>query len=459
MRLKRLIWALAVLYLPYISQAQEKKDSVMRFSLKEAQTFALTNSYNIQNAKLDLESAKKKILETTAIGLPQFSAKASYQNIFKVPELSLGVGMDPSKLPKGTPLTAQDILNSYVQAPPVPLGVKENTTFDFTVSQLIFSGEYIVGLQASRVFKEFSEQSITKSETDTRESVSKTYCMAIITNENLVILQSSLYVVNKTLNEIVQMNKQGFNEETDVDQLQISKSNLENLIFSLKNQNEVVTRLLKFQMGIDVEKAIILTDSVNSIVDAGNTQYLNNISFDVQNNIDYKIMATNENLNLLSLRREKTKFLPSIAAYYRYERLATVPQFNFNPPNVLGISIDVPIFSSGMRYARVKQASIALAKSKIASLEVEQSLKMDFEQSKNAYAIALNAYNTQKQNLNLAEKIYKRTISKYKEGVSSSFELNQIQNQLLTTQGSYFNASLELFNAKAKLEKILTTAK
>jgi outer membrane protein TolC len=136
-----------------------------------------------------------------------------------------------------------------------------------------------------------------------------------------------------------------------------------------------------------------------------------------------------------------------------------VPQFNFNPPNVLGISIDVPIFSSGMRYARVKQASIALAKSKIASLEVEQSLKMDFEQSKNAYAIALNAYNTQKQNLNLAEKIYKRTISKYKEGVSSSFELNQIQNQLLTTQGSYFNASLELFNAKAKLEKILTTAK
>ena len=175
--------------------------------------------------------------------------------------------------------------------------------------------------------------------------------------------------------------------------------------------------------------------------------------------IDYKIMITNENLNLLSLRREKTKFLPSIAAFYRYERLANVPQFNFNPPNVLGVSIDVPIFSSGMRYARVKQASIALEKSKISSLQVEQSLKMDFEQSKNAYAIAFNAYSTQKQNLSFAEKIYKRTITKYKEGVSSSFELNQLQNQLLTTQSNYFNASMDLFNAKAKLEKLLTTAK
>jgi outer membrane protein TolC len=126
---------------------------------------------------------------------------------------------------------------------------------------LIFSGEYIVGLQSARIFKELSEQSLTKSEFDIRESVSRSYYTVLILRENLNILKKSLEVTTQTLNDITAMNKQGFNEATDVDQMQLNKLNLENGIFTLDGQAQVSVRLLNFQLGVELAQPIELLDS------------------------------------------------------------------------------------------------------------------------------------------------------------------------------------------------------
>jgi outer membrane protein len=215
---------------------------------------------------------------------------------------------------------------------------------------------------------------------------------------------------------------------------------------------------LKFQMGLELNQNIELTDSIALIVDNGNKTYAENSFFDVDKNIDYKLMTTQEKLNLLSLRREKSKFLPTLAAFYRHEALMEEPTINFNPPDVIGLSLEIPIFTSGMRYAKFKQARFALDKSTLAKEQLKKGLQMDFEQSQNAYVIALKTYAATKHNLELAKKIYNRTMIKYKEGMSSSLELNQNQNQYLQTQTSYFMTVMDLFNKMNKLEKLLISA-
>jgi outer membrane protein len=457
MKIKFLIFGVLMSSVLEIS-AQEKKDSVLRFSLSEAQAYAIENSYNVQIAKLDLEIARKKIFETTAIGLPQVSGTAQYQNIFNVPQFpnaNLTINGTPIDMRNGTTINNGDLLGYQYQS--LSLGVKENVTFDLTVSQLIFSGEYIVGLQASRVFREFSEQALTKSKNDIRESASKSYCLALVTEANIKIVQQSLDLIDQLFSEMKQLNAQGLNESTDVDQMEITKSNIENLANSLNNQHKVALKLLKFQMGIDIDTTIVLTDSIPSIIDAGNNSYINSAAFNLDNNIDFKIMKTQEKLSLLSLRREKTKFLPTVAGFYRHEELAKKPLINFNPPDVLGISVNVPIFSSGMKIAQVKEAKLNFEKAKNYRQQFGQALSMDFYQSKNAYETSYNSYLSQKKNLDLSQRIFNKTVIKYKAGVSSSFELNQIQNQFLVTQGSYFIAVMDLFNAKTKLEKLLST--
>ena len=143
-------------------------------------------------------------------------------------------------------------MNAYKDTPPVSLGVKNNTTFDFTLSQLIFSGEYLVGLQATRVFKEISEKTLVKTEDQTKESVAETYYLVLVLGENVRVLNESLKSVDQTYNEMVKMNQQGLNEETDVDQIKISRSNIQTLITSLESQKEISLKLLKYQLGVDL---------------------------------------------------------------------------------------------------------------------------------------------------------------------------------------------------------------
>ena len=123
-------------------------------------------------------------------------------------------------------LPRNDVVNAYKHSPPIALGVKNNTTFDFTVSQLIFSGEYLVGLQAAKVVKEVSEKALVKTEDQTKESVATTYYLVLVLEENARVLKESLKSTDQTYSEMVKMNQQGFNEETDVDQMKISRSNI-----------------------------------------------------------------------------------------------------------------------------------------------------------------------------------------------------------------------------------------
>ena len=74
------IMFIAILFLALntLNAQQVKKDSVLSFSLKQAQDYALQNSPLVKNANLDVLSAKRKIWETTAIGLPQVNSKLNY---------------------------------------------------------------------------------------------------------------------------------------------------------------------------------------------------------------------------------------------------------------------------------------------------------------------------------------------------------------------------------------------
>ena len=86
---------------------------------------------------------------------------------------------------------------------------------------------------------------------------------------------------------------------------------------------------------------------------------------------------------------------------------------------------------------------------------VEQQLLIQAENAKSEYTFALNQFATSKSNLDLAQRIYDKTKIKYDEGVSSSLELTQANNQLLETQGNFISAALQLINAKANLDQAL----
>jgi|WetSurMetagenome_2_1015567.scaffolds.fasta_scaffold15722_3 outer membrane protein len=462
-----LLLLVAVFLFPGIMQAQETGiKSPTQFSLKQAQEYALLNNRTVKNSRIDTELAKKKIWETTAIGLPQVSASANYQHIFKVPTINFsGTQISTEYIPfdfnthLGTTSSVPDgnggtIYLNTVPGADIALGVPNNLSLDINLSQIIFSGAYLVGLQASKVYYQMSDQGLEKSEIDVRETIANTYFLILDLEQNEKIVAQSYENINKTLSDMREMLKMGFIENTDVDQIELTSSNLSNALKTLGRQVDASRDLLKFQLGLPFENAIELTDDLNSTLTGITLETIEGRQMNLENNITYKIMSTQEKLGELNLKREQSGYLPSIAAFYKHSEKIKKADFDFTMKDIAGVSMSIPIFSSGQRNAMVAERKLELEKIRNSKELAIDGLKLEYINARNEFRTSYEKYLNEKHNVELASKIYDKITIKYKEGLSGSLDLTTAQNQYLTAQSNYFTAAYTLLAAKNKLDKL-----
>jgi outer membrane protein TolC len=410
----------------------------LRLSLNDALRIAQEKNLNIKNSELDLKMAQKKIWETIAIGLPHVDGTAKYQLIPKVPTLPAS-NFDPN--------AAENAV--------IELGVKQNIVYDLSVSQLIFNGSYLIGLKASKVYYNLSEQSLEKSMLELNESVTNTYFMILVGEESRKVLKANLENVSKTYADIKEMYKQGFVEKTDVDQLDLTANTITNAIFQIDNNLEMGKRLLKIHLGLADQTGIILTDPLG--MEETQVSKLNALAhepFNIEKNVDFKLLTTAELLAKYDYKREITNSLPTVAAFYNHQEKWKTPIFDFAPKNVFGINLSLPIFSSGQRSAMVSQKRMAYEKATNNKLYVGNTLLMQSDQYRNDLRTKLDKFQIQKKSMELSDNIYQRTLEKYKQGISSSMELMTIQNQYLNNLNNYYQGIYDVVSARTKIEKL-----
>lgn len=426
-------------------EAQESDKIVI--DLKAARQYAIQHNYDAQNSRLDIEAAKKQLREVTAGGLPQVSGSVNFNDYLDIP-----TSLIPGEIFGGEP-------GSSI---PVRFGKQYNATWGVSANQLIFSGSYLVGLQASKIFLTLMEQNLERSHLDVEELVTQTYYLVLVMEENLDILAETLKNLEKTHYEIHELFKEGFVDETDVKQLQISVTQLKSVINTVKKQINVSYKLLKFQMGIDLDEEIELTEKLDVIVSNVNIPSLLDKKFILQNNINYRLLSSQALLLRKNLLNEKMKFLPTISGFVTYQRNAQRDQFNlfdtdedWYPTSIVGFSINLPIFSSGARMFRIQQARIEVRKADVNLRKAEQGLRLQYAQARTGLISSFENYKNAEANMELARDVYDVTLEKYREGVSASQELTQTHNQYLAAQSEYITSKSELLNAKNKMDKLL----
>jgi len=465
MKINKLIFTILFIIAAFLP-IHAQQDGKLQFTLKEAKEYALRNSPLIKNANIDLATAKQKIWETTSMGLPQVNGKLAGTYQITVPEniksfsglTNLGGWMYnvDSALSK---ITNDPKFGSITKpAPAEPTSendLKWGLTFDVTVSQLIFSGAYIVGLQTSKTFKQLSEVSITKSENDLIESVTNAYFLCVIAMENKLVIDSIYQATEKILYEISETQKAGFLEETDVDQMQLTLTNIQNTRDMINRQYEVALNLLKYQMGMDLNNKIELKDKTQDLISQLNADVLINKTLNIDNQSDYRMLTVQEKMAALNVKLQKSAFLPDVAVFYNHQENFNKKSFSFTPPDILGLNVTVPIFGSGQKIAKVKQASLGLEKIKNGKEQLAMGLQLQYSDNQSAFKTAIAKFQANKYARDLASRIYDKAVIRYKEGMISSLELSQAQNQYLQAQSNYFNTIIEMSTAYTKLEKLL----
>ncbi|MCH8546831.1 MAG: TolC family protein, partial [Cryomorphaceae bacterium] len=121
---------------------------------------------------------------------------------------------------------------------------------------------------------------------------------------------------------------------------------------------------------------------------------------------------------------------------------------------VIGLNFQWDLFTGLRRNARTQQARIDLSRAQMNKKRVEEQAEIDYQQAKGDLNVAIKSMQTNKRNRDLAKKILDNTRVKYREGISSSLDLSQAENQFLETERNYINALLQLVSARAKLERL-----
>jgi len=423
------------------------QDSVLTLSLQQAKLLAIQNNKTVLNAKLDIVAAKKKIWETTAIGLPQISASISHNYNIDIPVTLIPAQIFNPQAPEGTFMEMK-------------FGTDHNTKIGINATQLIFSGEYIVGLQAAKTFKQLSEINAQKSESDVKAMVAQTYFSVLIAQETQDILDSNLKFTNELFAQTTEIEKQGFLDKTDLDQLQINIINIQNAILSIQRQLSIAQNLLKFQLGVNFSTKLVLTDKLSDLINNDTIQALLNTPLNIETHLDFQFVETQIKLQQLNIKREKSAFLPNIAAFYTHQESMMGDKIQWfdndgkwYPANIIGLNINIPIFSSGQRLMRVNEENIKLEKIKNQEWQMRQNLIIEVLQAKSELRNALDSYHANKQSKKLAEKIYHRTQEKYQKGMASSMELTQAQIQYFNAVQSNYQSILKVLNTENKLNK------
>jgi outer membrane protein TolC len=442
--MKKIILTVFSLTICIIGFSQEIPQAL---SLQEAIDFALENNRTAKNAQRDIEAAKQQKWETIASGLPQISASVEYNHWLKQQ-----VSLIPAEFFGGNP-------GEFAE---VAFGTKQTMNATATLNQKLFDGSYLVGLQSAKVFLEISKNAKEKTDLEVRKAVINAYGNVLLAEESVTIFERNVAVLEKNLDETTKIYENGLAEEESVEQLQITLSGIKSNLSNTQRLKTLAYKMLNITLGVDLDSNIQLSDNLNSLTSQNMVLSLLDADGDIEQTIDYKIALNDKVSKELLLKLEKSKALPTLNAFINGGYSGNNDKFQFLKnsqewfgSSLVGVSMNIPIFSSGMRTAATKRAQINLEKAKEDLTETEQKLKLQVETAKSEYKFAIEDYHNKEDNLGLAERIEKKNQVKFFEGISSSFDLRQAQTQLYTSQQELLSAMLNVINKKANLETVL----
>lgn len=438
---------LLALLINVLGISQDPPEKTYSFTLDEAIAFALENNYSAINANRDVIDARKQKWETIADGLPQISGSVSYQNQLKQP-----VTVIPAEFFGGEPGTYADVIFSQSQS----------ATATATLTQKIFDGSYIVGVQATKTFLSYSANNEEKTDQEVRKSVVEAYGNVLLAQESVAILEKNKAVLDKNLFETNKLYENGLGDEESVEQLQITLSSVESQLKNTIRLETITRQMLNLVMGIAIDAPTKLEEDLDNLVTTQIDFTLMETDFNLANNVDYRLAMNLTEQRYYEWKLARSKALPTLSTFINYGSSAYSNDFSFFKgdqewfdSSILGVSLDIPLFSSGKRSASTARAKIAMEKAKTQLSEAEEQIRLQLAKAKSDYILSIEEYETAKQNLGLAERIENKNQIKYKEGIASSFDLRQAQTQLYDAQQGYLQSMVEVINKKTDLEVII----
>jgi outer membrane protein TolC len=427
--LSQIMWAEDHVMAATKPMATHQVPAQLSLSLSEAQDYAVATNRSLRNADLAVQKAYAQRWQTIASMLPQVDMSWAFQSMMGY-EMVLG-GM--------------------------PIAMNDNGTLGVTASVGI-NGQAIVGALLNNIAIDMQKLSLQQSEDNLRANVKSSYASVLVLEDVVKLLDASL----KNIEDLAAMTQRsvdvGVAEQTTADQIQVRVNTLKNNINANKRSTQLAINALKVLLNVPVETELTLTSKLDDMLSAEAILQLLGKDFVLENNLSYQTLAKNVELAKTNVHMAGWAYGPTIAVGYQYSEKSYFGKkegFNMTPPNALSVSVSMPLWSSGKRAAGVVEKKIALEEARNTFAETTDNLGIQNEQLRYNVQNGYETYLTEKDNMDVTQRIFESTTKKFNQGVASNLELVNASNDLITAQSTYVQAVLSLVNAQVELEKFL----
>lgn len=422
--------AVALLGGPAVLHAQEA-DSLLQLSLEDAQRHALEHNRSLKNAALEVQVAEARRWQTLATMLPQVSAKADYSNMF-------GYSMDLGQF---------------------KISMPNSITFNGTAS-VTLSGAQVVGVQLEKIAGRMADISLKQTEQEVSDQVKTLYYSALAMEETVDLLEQNLVNLEKLQQHTLRSVEVGVAEQTDADRISVQVTSMKTSLNSTRRQLEMIYNSMRLQLGLNVSTELALTQSVDDLMQVDNALALLDTEFVLDNNYNFQLLSENVALAQKQIALKKWEFAPTLSAFYQYtkvEYMSDEMTMRSTPPNMFGLSLNVPIFSSGSRLKGVKMAQLAYQQQVNTYDDTREALLVQHRQLMYNLSSSFESYLSQKENMTVAQRLFDNVSRKYEHGMASSMDVTNTGTELVAAQSSYVQALLEVVTARIELEQLLNT--
>ena len=413
-------------------QEAQEAPAALSLSLREAQDYAVAGNRSLKNASLAVQEAYAQRWQTIAAMLPSVDGSYSYSNYCGYSaEMSTAMGAFKIDMPNvgALGLTASVGIN----------------------------GQGIVGALLNNIAIDMKKISLEQSETELRSSVVTSYVSVLVMQSMKQLLDSSLNNIEGLAAITQKTVDAGAAEQTTADQIKVRVNTIRNNINSTLRNTELALNSLRVLLAVPAGTELTLTEHLEDFLSAEVVLNLLGEEFNINNNLDYQLLKKSTELAEKNVHMAAWAYGPTLTAAYNFTNQQYYGEggMRMTPPNLVQLTVRMPLWSSGKRAAGVVEKKIALEEARNTLAETTDNLGILYQQLRFNLQNAYETYLNENENIGVTQRVFQSTTNKFQWGAASNLELTNASNDLISAQSTYVQAVLALVNAEVELSQFL----
>ena len=437
---KELVHRITLIAIVLIGFASSTARAQQAYSLDECIKRALENNEQVKNSLLSVKSSEYQIKEAKGALMPKLDVSGQYLYYMEV----------PSQYAPASAFGGPD--GEYTR---LTMTLPQTTSVNLQSTQVLFNQSLFTGLKAARVVREVSTIQLSLTREDIIYNVAATYYTIQILQDNLQRLAENISNLEKTvkINETLKDNE-------------LVSANVHNRLLinleNLKNQHE--NQRLSYDKNLTLLKYLMCVSiSENIAVEPFNYQQVLNqpTQADINKRPDIKLQETQIKLAQFEKKNALAAYYPTLAAVTTmgyagyYNEFAPTKQLNDDwlKNRSISLTMKIPVFDGFQRSYKVKQKQLEVERNMNTLSMMKTKAEREVLDASNNYSTNARQVVSSQKSLELAEQLFTTSQSEFENGITSTTELLNAQNDLSSARTNYSTALLNLKLAELEWKK------